>query len=96
MRDEAELAVVELCDRAPVIGRVGDDLLALECGIEVREDANLPVATGRKPERLGWRLVLAAGAERAARELVGVRRRLEVRERPRPERAPGRDDDRSA
>ncbi len=79
-----------------MIWHVGDDLLALECRVEVREDANLPVAAGRKPERLGWRLVLAAGAERAARKLVGVRRRFEVRKRAWPERAPGCDYDRSA
>ena len=75
---------------------MGDDLLALEGGIEVWEDANLPGAARRKPKRLGRRLGLAAGAERAALELVGVGRRLEVREGSGSERAARRDDNRSA
>src|SRR5207302_6123082 len=74
LRDEVDLAVVELGDRAYVPATVHDDLLTLQRGIEVGDDANAPVAFLRQDERLGRRHVLVTGAERAGVELFRRRR----------------------
>jgi hypothetical protein len=56
---------------------VDHDLLAFECRVEVRHDADTPAgcvrrtAVGRHREDLGRRPVLAPLAERAALELLG-------------------------
>ena len=76
LRDEPDLFVVELGERAHVLGRVHDDLLPLERGVEVRDDADPPGIADR--ERLRRCAVLPAGAERARVELF-LRRRLDVR-----------------
>jgi hypothetical protein len=55
---------------------VHDDLLALKRGVQVRDDAYAPRLADR--ERLGWRHVLAAGAERTVVELC-LRRFLHER-----------------
>ena len=75
LRDERDLLVVELGERAHVLGRVHDDLLPLERGVQVRDDANPPGLADR--ERLRRCAVLAAGVERARVELL-LRRRLHV------------------
>ncbi len=89
LRDEVELAVVELAQRVEVLGRVHDDLLPLERGVEVGEDADAPGLA--EPQRLGRRPLLPAGAERAARALV-----LDRPEGARPGRAPAGDGDEPA
>src|SRR5438094_4534521 len=68
---EGQRFVVELAQGSPVLVSVDDDLLPLECWVQVRNDAHRPA--GRpvaEPQRLRRGLVLVARAERAARELV--------------------------
>jgi hypothetical protein len=66
--DERHLRVFELGEGADMLGRVDDDLLPLERGVEVRNDPNSPGVTD--PKRLGRRSVLTAGAEGATLELI--------------------------
>ncbi len=93
--DAIEFLVGQLADGPDVAGRVDDDLLPFECGVEVRDDANAPRAFERQPQRLGRRAVLASLAERAGGELLGRRRLDRPDRRSRPSRAGGRDDDES-
>jgi hypothetical protein len=51
-----------------MLGRVDDDLLPLERGVEVRHDADSPGVAD--PKRLRRRSIFPAGAKRAALELV--------------------------
>jgi hypothetical protein len=67
--DEPDLIVVELGERADVIRGVDDDLLALEGGVEVRDDADSPRVVAEAQD-LRRSAVLAAGAERTAFELL--------------------------
>src|SRR5829696_10281531 len=62
---QLELAIFERGERAHVTWRVDDDLLALERGVEIRDDAHGPAAVLGQDERLRRRPVLAARAERA-------------------------------
>jgi hypothetical protein len=93
LRDRGDLLVGQLCERPDVARRVDDDLLALEGGIEVRDDSDEPARVAADAKRLGWRSLLAPRAERAAGELrpVGLVREARLRARsPAPVR---RDDD---
>jgi hypothetical protein len=60
-----------------VLRGVDDDLLAVERGVEVRDDADAPGVA--EPKCLRGRAVLAAGAEGAALELL-LGRRLDLRQ----------------
>jgi hypothetical protein len=96
--DQPDLVVVEVGERANVVGRVDDDLLARERRIEVRDDADAPagaVAPGLTPECqcLGRRSVLAPFAERARVELLGRRFSDPLAAGARPASAIRRDDD---
>jgi hypothetical protein len=62
-----------------VLGRVHHYLLPLERGVEIRNDADLPVAFRRQAERLRRGAVLSPCAEGARLELVRVRGWLELR-----------------
>jgi hypothetical protein len=75
LRDQIELLVREVRDRADVLRRVDDDLLPLEGRIQVRDDADAPRVAER--ERLRRGAVLAPRVEGARLELLG-RRRLEL------------------
>ena len=91
LRDERDLFVVELGERAHVLRRVHDDLLPLERGVQVRDDADPPRLSDR--ERLRRCAVFPTGVERARVQLL-PRRRLEVRPaRARPLRPAWRDHD---
>jgi hypothetical protein len=73
---------------------VHDDLVPLEGGVEVRDDADAPRIADR--QRLRRRAVLAAGVEGAGLELFGSRR-LQLRPAGAGSlRAAGRDDDEPA
>jgi len=85
--DEVELRVLELGERACVPWAVDDDLLPLERGKEVRDDAYGPgLLAFRQPQRLRWRAVLAAGAERTLVQLLPGRRLEPVPRGTRPAR----------
>src|SRR5512132_961212 len=73
--DQRNLIVVQLGERADVVGCVNDHLLALEGRIEVRDDTDPPRIAEHK--RLGRSPVFAAGAERARLELP-LGRRLDL------------------
>ena len=75
-----------------MLRRVHDYLLPLERGVEVRDDADLPVALRRQAQRLRRGPVLSPRAERACVELARVRRRLELRKGSGPPGAVGGDD----
>jgi hypothetical protein len=92
--DEIEPLVGEVRDRASVLRRVDDDLLPLERGVEVRDDADAPRVAER--QRLGWRAVLVSRVERAGLQLLGGRRLELGPARAGPLRAAGRDDDEPA
>src|SRR5207342_3646110 len=73
--NEPELAVVEFRERPRVARAVDDDLLPLERGVEVGDDAHPPAGpvarlTRGQRERLGRRALLPAFAERARVELL--------------------------
>jgi len=78
---------------------VDDHLLVLECGVQVRDNPDLPartvgLAAGRRDrEDLGRRPVLAPFAERALFELLSGWRLESPSLRARSFRALGRDDD---
>src|SRR3954447_2846982 len=92
LRDEVERRVAQLADRADVLGAVDDDLLALQRGIEVRDDADAPPGRAApEAERLRWRHLLVAGAEGAVMRVARGRR-----EGARPLRAGRRDRDPAA
>src|SRR5215204_3402982 len=73
-----------------------DDLLALERGVEIWDDADGPGPVLGQDERLRGRPILAARAERARLQLVGGRVVDHLQERPGPARAAGCDYDRPA
>jgi hypothetical protein len=75
--DERDLVVVELGEGTDVLRRVDHDLLPLEGGVEVRNDADLPRIA--EPKRLRGCAVLAADVEGTALEFL-LRRRLELRQ----------------
>src|SRR5438445_631960 len=70
-----DLLVGQLRERAHVTGRVDDDLLPLERGIEVRDDAHDPARLAADAKCLRRRAVLAPLAERTLVELGLGRRR---------------------
>ena len=88
----SSVGVGELGDRVQVGGAVNHDLLAFERRIEVRHDANVPAGRAvAEPKRLGRRLVLVAGAERARRprrSAAGASRRARAPARARGDRDP--------
>jgi hypothetical protein len=88
-----QLLRVEVGNRAEVLGRVHDDLVPGKGGVEVRHDADLPVAPRRQAEHLGRGAVLTTAAERARLELVRGGRRLEMGERAGPLATRRRGDD---
>lgn len=70
-RDQLDLLVAQLGERALVPGRVDHDLLPLDRGVEVRHHSHDPLrASLREAERLGRRPILASGAKRALVELL--------------------------
>jgi hypothetical protein len=69
LRDRCDLLVAQLGERAKVPGRVHDDLLPLERGIEIRYDARRPFCGAADAERLRRSAVLPSFAERALVEL---------------------------
>src|SRR2546423_5852495 len=70
-RDEFELLVVELGERALVLAAVDHDLLTLEGRVEIRDDPHAPRLA--PSQRLRRRPVLSPRAERARVELfVGL------------------------
>jgi hypothetical protein len=75
--DEVELRVFQVADRAHVAPALNDDLLSLERGIEVRDDAYAPVPLVREHERLRRRHVLVPRTERTRLEFLR-RRRVEL------------------
>src|SRR5215210_9566638 len=88
--DERYLLVLQLRERPDVLGRVDDDLLPVERGVEVRDDADAPRRADL--QRLGRRAVLAATAEGTLRELL-LGHRLDRRQpRPRTVTTAGRDE----
>src|SRR5262245_62144395 len=76
--DQIGLVVLELRQRTDVTAAVDDDLLPLECRIEIRNDAPRPVAAFGQHERLWWGHLLVPRTERTCLELLG-RRRVECR-----------------
>src|SRR6266511_4973227 len=73
--DELELLVLQLGDRPHVPAAVHDDLLPFQRRVEIRDDANAPLALFREDECL-WRChVLVTGAERTRLQLL-LRRRI--------------------
>src|SRR5438552_4975877 len=83
---ERPFDVVELRARPDMPAAVHDDLLPLERGVEVRDDAHPPVAVRGQHERLRRRHLLVAGAKRTQLELAG---RWWLERRTRSARAPG-------
>jgi len=85
-RDPGDLVVAQVGEGANVTRRRDDDLVVLEDGVEIGDDADRPAgrvrlaAAGPKGEGLRWRPLLAAVAERTGKELV-FRREVEVRPR---------------
>jgi hypothetical protein len=69
LRDRRNLVVAQLGERAHVSGRVHDDLLPLEGGVQVRHDAYRPRRDAADAERLRRSSVLAPFAEGALVEL---------------------------
>ncbi len=69
--DRLDLAFAEIREGADVVGRMDDDLLALERRVEVRDDPDPPGIPDA--EGLGRRAILAAGAEGTTLELLGRR-----------------------
>ena len=100
--DRCELVIGELGDRAHVPRRVDDDLLVLECRVEVRDDTHLPARrvglawSRRDREGLRRRAVLAALVEGALLELVRRGRIDRAALRARTTRPSRCDDDGSA
>ena len=68
---EPELVGRELGDRAQVLRGVDDDFLAIQRGVQIRDDPDLPRVAD--PEGLRRGAVLVPRAERAALELVAAR-----------------------
>jgi hypothetical protein len=100
-RNEGELGVGDVRERLDVPRGVDDDLLPLECRVEVRDDTHGPprrvgLASFGERERFGRRPVFAALVEGTALELLG---RLFVELWPGdtgPVATPGCDDDPAA
>jgi hypothetical protein len=74
LRNEIELLVDEFADRTRVPWHMNRHLLAVECRVQIGNDAYLPGPALGKHEGVRRRTVLAAGAERALLELLGRQR----------------------
>jgi hypothetical protein len=70
LRRELELGLVELRDRSDVPAALHHDLLPLERGVEIRDDAHTPVPLLGEDQCLRRSPVLVSRAERTRRELV--------------------------